>query len=96
MNRTDLVYRLTKEVKISPDQAESAINTLIGGIFEAIIKNESVTIAKLGSFSCVSRREREGHNPKTGERITIPSKKAIKFRPAKAFREVIDALPSEE
>lgn len=96
MNRTDLVYRLTKEVKLSPDQAEGAINAMIHGIFEAITKNESVNIAKLGSFSCVSRKEREGHNPKTGERIIIPPKKAIKFRPAKAFREVVDSLSSEE
>lgn len=95
MNRTDLVYRLTRDAKLTSAQAEVAISAFIDGIFEAIQRNESVSIAKLGSFSCVERREREGHNPKTGQRITIPSKRAIKFRPAKAFKEVVDGIGAD-
>jgi len=95
MNRTDLVAVVSKETNLSPSQVDNVVESFINNIFNALGQNDNVTISKFGSFSCVQRKDREGHNPKSGEKILIPSKKAVKFRPAKAFREVVASLPLE-
>ena len=44
------------------------------------------TIPGLGKLVVVDRKARLGRNPKTGETIQIPAKKALKFRVAKAAK----------
>ncbi len=95
MNKTDIVCLLQKEAKLTPEQAENALETIINGIVGALERNDNVSISKLGSFSCVERRSRDAHNPKTGQKIKIPSRKAVKFKPSKSFKDLIESLPVE-
>lgn len=47
----------------------------------------SFTIPGLGKLVVVNRKKRQGRNPATGETITIPAKKVLKFRIAKAAKD---------
>ena len=57
---------------------------------EEVKKGEKVSIHGFGSFEQVKRSARKGHNPKTGEEITIPEKKAPKFTPSKVLKESVN------
>ena len=43
----------------------------------------------LGKLVLVKRKARKGRNPQTGEEISIPAKKAVKFKVAKAAKDAI-------
>nr|MDA8086156.1 HU family DNA-binding protein [Nitrospiraceae bacterium] len=43
----------------------------------------------IGKIALVKRKARTGRNPRTGESIKIPAKKAVKFRVAKAAKDAI-------
>jgi len=58
-----------------------ALATLKGG--------EEVPLPGLGHLKPVKRAARPGRNPKTGEAITIPAKKAAKFTPCKALKDAL-------
>ena len=45
------------------------------------------TIPGIGKLVVVDRKERQGRNPATGEPITIPAKRVLKFRIAKAAKD---------
>ena len=45
------------------------------------------TIPGIGKLVVVNRKKRKGRNPATGEEITIPAKKVLKFRVAKAAKD---------
>ena len=47
------------------------------------------TIPGIGKLVVVDRKERMGRNPATGEIISIPAKKVLKFRIAKAAKDAI-------
>lgn len=49
----------------------------------------SFTLPGLGKLVVVNRKERIGRNPATGEQITIPARKALKFRIAKQAKDAI-------
>ena len=44
-----------------------------------------------GSFSTGARAERAGRNPSTGETITIPAAKTVRFTAGKAFKDAVNA-----
>ena len=67
---------------------------LLNHFFE-IVKDEvntegSIQLSGFGSFKKVERQARTGRNPSTGKAIKIPKKNALKFTPAKAFKEYVN------
>lgn len=38
----------------------------------------------------VNKSERKGRNPKTGDSIIIPAKKAPRFKPSSTFKELVN------
>ncbi len=89
MNKADLVKEVVEKAGLKKKEAEVAVNALFGAIKEALKKGEKVTIVGFGTFEVVQRKEREGVNPATKERITIPATKVPKFRPSASLKEEV-------
>jgi DNA-binding protein HU-beta len=54
----------------------------------------SFVLPGLGKLVVSNRKKRMGRNPATGETMTIPAKKVLKFRIAKAAKDAV--LPSKK
>ncbi len=52
-------------------------------------KDKGFTIPGVGKLVVVKRKARMGRNPKTGEPVKIPARKALKFRIAKAAKDSV-------
>jgi DNA-binding protein HU-beta len=51
-------------------------------------KNE-ITLPGIGKMVVVKRNAREGRNPATGQKISIPAKEVLKFKIAKACSDAV-------
>lgn len=71
------------------------LNGLIEIIQENMAKGDNVQLIGFGTFSVTERAEREGRNPATGESMTIPAKRVVKFKPGTALSEAV-ADPKKE
>ena len=90
MTKAQLIEQMAKDAGISKTEAGKALDSLIDGIGEAIKEEDGrITLPGFGTFSKVYRKERQGVNPATGEKMTIEARYAIKFRPGKALKDAI-------
>jgi len=64
-------------------------------MLQALNAGEDISIPKFGKFKIIERAERNGRNPKTGESMRIPAKKAVRFRPANILRMTIAGIDPE-
>ena len=87
MNKSDLSSRVATEVALSKATAGSVVDAVFSAISDALARGEAVTIPGFGTFSTKARRARQGHNPRTGERISIPASNVPSFKAAKALRD---------
>lgn len=87
MNKKEIANKMSKDAGISFIQAEKAFNSMIEGIKNSLKKGKRVTFSGFGSFEVKKRKARTGRNPKTGEVISIPKKKRVKFNPSKSFKD---------
>ncbi|MEI6003463.1 HU family DNA-binding protein [Paraburkholderia bengalensis] len=55
-----------------------------------LTKGGTVQLVGFGSFSTGVRSARTGRNPSTGETITIPAAKTVKFTAGKPFKEAVN------
>ena len=60
-----------------------------GDIGKTVKKGDDVSLIGFGSFGKVKRAARIGVNPSTGEKIKIKAKVLPKFRPGKAWKEIM-------
>lgn len=75
---------------ISSITVDSVIRKAVEAISQRIMTGYSVSIPGLGKFAAVTRKERAGVNPRTGEKMTIPARRSVQFRPAKALKDQIN------
>jgi DNA-binding protein HU-beta len=89
MTKAELATRLAGTTGLSRVQAERAINGFTGVISEAMARGEKITLVGFGTFSVGQRAQREGRNPRTGDKITIPASKIVKFKAGSKLRDVV-------
>ena len=66
--------------------AERAYEALWDAIADELVKGESVSINKFGTFKVIETATREGRNPATGEKLTIPASKRPKFHASASLK----------
>ena len=63
----------------SKKEAGAAVDAVLDAISDVLSKGGDVNFTGFGKFSVNERGPRQGVNPRTGERITIPGGKVPKF-----------------
>lgn len=89
MNRTELVNAIAEKASLNKADAANALKATIAAIEEALQKGEKVALVGFGTFSVAEKAARTGVNPHTKETITIPARKAVKFKPGADLSEKV-------
>ena len=88
MTRTQLIEALAKEAGSEKKQAKGFLEAFTTLVEKSMKKHDDIPLSGLGKFKVVKRKARMGRNPQTGEAIKIPAKTVLKFRIAKAMKEL--------
>ena len=91
MNKGELIETLATENDMSVSQSRRYLESLLELIEKKIKKGEDVNITGFGKFEVVKRAGRKGRNPATGETMTKPADKQVKFSIAKALKDSVNA-----
>ena len=89
MNKADIIQNITKKAGITNQEANAAVDTFVDAIKKALKKGQHVSLVGFGSWEVKKRAKRKGVNPQTGEKITIPARKVVKFNPGKDLKEKV-------
>ena len=77
-------------VEVSDKQAKTMFELLVQMIIDHLKTHDEVLVSGLGIFKIKDRAARTGRNPKTGEAIKIPAKKAVVFKAVSAVRKIFE------
>ena len=90
MNKRVLVETVASRADLPPAAAEAALEAIVAVIVAALADGDNVTIPGFGTFEVRARAARTGRNPQTGEPLQIAASKAPAFKPATAFKAVLN------
>ena len=82
MNKGDLVNEIAAKAGLNKVAAKAALDACLESIAQALVNDDKVQLIGFGTFSMAEKPERTGINPRTKEKITIPARKSVKFKPA--------------
>ena len=89
MKKADLVSKIANDNGITKAQAEKVVDGFVSAVSDALSEGEKVTLVGFGTFSVGERSQREGRNPRTGEKIQIAASKIVKFKPGKGLSDQV-------
>src|SRR5437660_5616874 len=95
MTKAELVDEVARVVQLTKKQAETIVNIVFDSIVESLRAGQKIELRGFGSFRLRSRKSRTGRNPKTGEKVEVPSKKIPYFKPGKELKELINKSGGE-
>lgn len=91
MTRSALIEKVSERVDgLTLKQTEIVVETVFESIKESLKKGEKIEIRGFGNFRLKERQPRKARNPKTGESVDVPQKKAIRFKAGKALKEALN------
>jgi integration host factor subunit beta len=90
MTKSSLIKRLAHKTDKPIKDAEIVVNAVFDLIASSLESGQRVELRGFGSFGLKERKSRTGRNPKTGEAVSVASKRVMFFRAGKELRERVD------
>ena len=90
MTKTQLVAALAEEMGSDKKTAGAALDAIASLVGREMAAGGAVTLPGLGKVACRARPERQVRNPATGETLTKPADKQVKFTIAKALKDSVN------
>lgn len=87
--KTQLVKHFAEKLELTNKQTAAAFDLLAETAVKETKKNGLFVIPGIGRLVKAERKARMGRNPQTGQQIKIKAKTVVKFRVAKAVKDVI-------
>lgn len=85
----DIVRAMARRLGWTHLRARLTYDWMMRTFREILARGERIMISEFGAFEVVERKPRSGRDPRTGERIRIPARREVVFRPAPALRALV-------
>ena len=90
MNKNELIASIAAATGLTKTDSTKALDAFINSVAKALKEGKEVRLVGFGTFGVSERAATTGRNPRTGETLTIPACKMVKFRPGKMLKDALD------
>lgn len=80
MNKSQLISAVAEQTAVSKNDVKKVFDSLFELAEKQLQDGDKVVISGFGVFSTAQVSERTGRNPRTGEKVLIPSRRVVRFR----------------
>jgi len=92
VTKKELAKNIAEELGIPSVVALQAIQKTFDGITETLVEKGRIELRNFGVFEVKKRKPRKAHNPRTGEKLKVPAKRVVTFKPGREMEERIGKL----
>ena len=90
MNKNEFVSAIAESSEVTKKDVDKVLKDMTAVISKELAEGGRIQLPDFGSFKCNERKERVVRNPRTGEQMTSPACKVVKFTPAKTLKESVN------
>jgi len=96
MNKKELIDAIVERLHSDKKVVADVLDTMESTILNELKRGREVSLTGFGKFLVATRKGRAGVNPRTSEKIQIPSVRVPKFRPGSTLKQAVRQLPAVE
>ena len=89
LTKSKLIDIIAERADVSRKRAEKVVNTVFASMSESLVEGRRIEMRGFGSFTVKEYPAYVGRNPRTGEQVPVPAKRAIKFKVGKDLASLV-------
>ena len=89
MNNKEFVAELSQRMGYKADQTQKLLLNVLNAMGDSFQEGDAVQIANFGVFEVKKKMERVIMNPATGQRMLVPPKLVLGFKPNAVWKDKI-------
>ena len=83
---------IADETGIPQGRAAAIVQRIFDGITETLLSEGRLELRNFGVFEVKERKPRRARNPRTGDRVNVPAKRVVTFKPGREMGERVGRL----
>ena len=91
MTNKEFINRLIREFGMPSKEVNELTSTLLGEIEKRLVDEDFIVIPEFGTFEVKKKLERVVVNPVTKQKMLIPPKMVVTFKPSGSLKQKINA-----
>ena len=87
MNNKEFITELAARTGYTPKDTQKLVNNIINAMGDSFQEDNAVLVPGFGTFDAKKKLERVIVNPSTGQRMLVPPKLVLNFKPNQTWKE---------
>ena len=92
MTKKEIVKTISEEIGLTQLKTKEIVQKTFDAIVETLVEEGRIELRNFGVFEVKRRAARKARNPRTGQRVDVPEKFVVTFKPGKEMEERVRQL----
>jgi len=93
ITKKDLIDQIAEKEDVKRVLVKRIVQTFLDSIIEELSHGNRLEFRDFGVFECRTRASREAQNPKTMDKVRVPSRRTVKFKVGRVMKQKLLAAP---
>lgn len=83
MTKKEIVRTISEEIGLTQLKTKEIVQKTFDAIIDALVEDGRIELRNFGVFEVKRRAPRKARNPRTGDKVFVPEKFVVTFKPGK-------------
>ncbi len=92
MTKKEIVKTISEEIGLTQLKTKEIVQKTFDEIVATLVRDGRIELRNFGVFEVKRRAPRKARNPRTGDKVYVPAKNVVTFKPGKEMEERVRQL----
>jgi nucleoid DNA-binding protein len=92
VTKKEIVKQIAEKVEETQLKIKEIVQLTFKAIVDTLLEEKRIELRNFGVFEVKQRKARKARNPRTGDRVDVPPKNVVTFKPGKEMEELVRNL----
>ena len=89
MTKKEIVKKISEDIGLTQLKTKDIVQRTLDAIIQTLVEEGRIELRNFGVFEVKRRAPRKARNPRTGDKVYVPSKNVVTFKPGKEMEELV-------
>ncbi|WP_368411273.1 HU family DNA-binding protein [Paludisphaera mucosa] len=96
MTKKEIVKKISEDIGLTQLKTKDIVQRTLDAIIQTLVAEGRIELRNFGVFEVKRRAPRKARNPRTGDKVYVPSKNVVTFKPGKEMEELVRKMNPDD
>jgi nucleoid DNA-binding protein len=95
VTKKEIVKKISEDIGLTQLKTKDIVQRTLDAIIHTLVSEGRIELRNFGVFEVKRRAPRKARNPRTGDKVYVPAKNVVTFKPGKEMEELVRKMNPE-